>query len=175
MRGVDTRIEEILDIVLNSTVLVLQLLIIPDWTIHLCTTVHLRTPRSVLDEGLLTVPTLTELVLELRQCSDATPLQTTVVADLEVAVAMLLTSLGGDDDHTIGSTATIQSCSSSTLQHGHVLDIVRVDVRHTTDGILELFLLFLRTTEGGLYEGHTIHNVEGLVVTINRADTTDDH
>ena len=128
MRGVDTCIEEILDIVLNSTVLVLQLLIVPDWTIYLCATVHLRTPRSVLDEGLLTVPTLTELVLQLRQCSNATPLNTTIVADLEVAVAMLLTSLGGDDDHTVGCAATIQGCSGSTLQHGHVLDIVRVDV-----------------------------------------------
>ena len=47
--------------------------------------------------------------------------------------------------------------------------------RNTTDSILELILLLLSTTKCGLYEGHTIHYVDGLVVTIDRADTTDNH
>ena len=124
VRSAKTRVEEVLDVILQSAVLVDQLLVVPDRTIDLRRTVQLRTPRTVLDEGLSSVPTLSELVLHLRQQADVTPLNTSVVADLEVLVALLLTALGGDHDHTVGSAATIQSSSGSTLQHSHRLDIV---------------------------------------------------
>ena len=170
VRGAHARIEEVLDVVLQSAVLVNQLLVVPDGTVDLGRTVQLGTPRTVLDERLGTVPTLTELILHLRQQADITPLNASVVADLEVALALLLTALGGDHDHTVGSAATIQSSSGSTLQNGHVLDVVRVDARQTTLGAGMTHSLTC-----GLLEGHTVNDIQGLVVTVDRADTADNH
>ena len=125
--GAHTRLEEVLDVILYCLVLVDQLLVVPYRTVNLGATIELRTPRTVLNEGLGTVPTLSELVLHLRQRADVTPLYASVVGNLEVTLTLLLTALGGDHDHTVGSAATIESGSGSTLQHGHRLDIVRVD------------------------------------------------
>ena len=47
-----------------------------------------------------------------------------VVCQTDLTILRAL--LGGDDDHTIRSTRTIDSSSRSILQHGEALDIVRV-------------------------------------------------
>ena len=96
-----TGIKEVLDVILNSTVLVYQLLMVPDRTINLSRAVELRTPRTVLNIGLLSVPSLSELVLHLRQSANLAPLHTSVVGNLEVALAVLLTTLCCNHDNTV--------------------------------------------------------------------------
>ena len=50
--------------------------------------------------------------------------------DSDLSVLTLLGTLGGDHNHTVGTTGTIQSVRSSILQHSHVLDIGRVQIGH---------------------------------------------
>ena len=170
MVGGDTSIEEVLDVVLGSLILVDELLVVPDRTVDLSRTIHLGTPGTILDEGLVTIPTLSVLVLELRQVGNLAELHASIIADGEVAGTVLLTALRGDDDDTVSGTRAIEGRSSGTLQHGHVLNVVRVHVGDTTHGILML----LSQTSGAL-EGHTVDDVQRLVVTVDRADTTDNH
>ena len=67
--------------------------------------------------------------------------------------AALLTLLGGDDDHTVRSAATVDGCSRGILQHGEGLDVVRVDhsqdVRHTCGGVA--------------VDGQTVDDIERVV------------
>ena len=63
----DTGLVEVLDVVLQGGVLMDELLVVPDGSVDLCGAVEFGTPRAVLDEGLLSVPSLSELVLELGQ------------------------------------------------------------------------------------------------------------
>ena len=65
----------------------------------------------------------------------------------------LLASLGGNDDYTIGSTASVDTGRCGILQHLDALDVVTVQFVHT-----------------GLC-GHTVDDVERVVV-VQRTDTT---
>ena len=65
-----------------------------------------------------------------------------------------LTSLGGDDDHTVGSTATVDRGRGSILQHLDTLDIITVELVHARLG------------------RHTIYNIKRIVV-VQGTDTTD--
>ena len=60
---------------------------------------------------------------------DVRPTHSTVVAELNLTG---LTLLGGHEDHTVGSTGTVNGCRSSILQHVDALDIVRVDTVEVT-------------------------------------------
>ena len=170
MVGGHTCLEEVLDVAFNGGVLMDELLVIPDRTIDLRRTVEFRTPGTILNEGLLSVPSLSELVLELGQCRHPSPLHATIIADGEVACPIGLATLGGDDDDTVGSAATIECGGCSTFQHGHRLNVGAVDVGYTTHGLL-LTLLELCS----LLEGYTIDDIQRLVVAIDGAETTDDH
>ena len=128
MTGAETGLKEVFDVAFDCTVLVDELLVVPDWAIDLCRTVHFRTPRAVLNESLLAIPTLTKLVLELGQIGNCAELNATIIADGEVASLVGCAFLGGDDDDTIGSTATIEGSSGCTFQYCHRLNVVRVDV-----------------------------------------------
>ena len=76
--------------------------------------------------------------------------QTGIEVDSHLA---LLASLGSDDDHTIGSTASVNTGRCGILQHLDALDVVTVQFVHT-----------------GLC-GHTVDDVERVVV-VQRTDTT---
>ena len=110
------------------------------------------------------------MVLHLGKQCYLTCLNTTIVLNGEVLAFALLTLLGGNDDHTVGSTATIEGGSGSTFKHCHALDVVRRDARDTTSG-----LGVTLTGEGSALQGHTINNIEWLVTTIDRTETTDDN
>ena len=69
-----------------------------------------------------------------------------------------LSTLGGNQDYTICTLRTIDSCRSSILQHGNVLNVRRSNV-----------------TDAGYWE--SVYDVERRVVTSDRTTTThlDDH
>ena len=121
----ETGIEVVLHVVLHGYIRLHLLRVVIDSTVAEHRSVELRTPRTVLVVSLVTIPTHTEVVLELWQAKHALPLQTTVVLNTDTLI--LLTSLGGDQDDTVSSTATIEGRSSSTLQNGHILNVVGVD------------------------------------------------
>ena len=74
-----------------------------------------------------------------------------VEVDLHLAVLALL---GGDDDHTVGSTRTVDRGRGGILQHLDALDVVTVQLVHAGLG------------------GHTVDDVQRVVV-VQRTDTTD--
>ena len=72
------------------------------------------------------------------------------------AYLTLSTFLGGDDDNTIGSTATIDTCGCRILEHLDGLDVVRVQLVHTRLG------------------RHTVDDIQRVVV-VERTHTTYSH
>ena len=78
---------------------------------------------------------------------------TTVKVHLDFAV---LTSLGCDYYHTVGSTATIDRSRGCILQHLYRLDIIAIQLVHAG------------------FSGHTVDDVERVVV-VESADTADAH
>ena len=68
----------------------------------------------------------------------------------------LLTALGGDDDHTVSSTRTVDGTCRCILQHLDGLDVVRRDVANSGT------------------HGHTVNHVQRSRRT-ERTDTTDTH
>ena len=165
-----TFLEEILHVVLQSLIRVKQLLMVPLRTIHLERAVERRTPWTILDECLATIPTLSETVLHIRQAGNHASLNATTIIDSIVAGLSFSTSLGSNQNDTIGSTATIKSGSSGTLQYGHARNIFRWDIRNTTSwDILTL------TGNHVILQRHTINHVKRLVATIDRTITTNYH
>ena len=150
-----SELEEILDVVLDSGVLVVELVTVPDRAVRLHGTVKLRTPGTVLDEGLGTVPTLSVGVLEHREGSDLAGFDTTAVGEGEVLVRSAGALLGRDDDHTVRSTRTVQSGSGGALQDGHALDVLAGKAAHAADD-------------------DVIDDVERLVGGVDGAETADD-
>ena len=73
-----------------------------------------------------------------------------IEVDLHLA---LLTLLGSDDDDTIGSTATIDRSRCSILEYLNALDIITIELVHTSLG------------------WHTINNIKRIIV-VQRTDTT---
>ena len=63
--------------------------------------------------------------LNLRHASGVRHLESGIGSDLQFAV---LTALGDNHNHAVGSFLTIESRSGSTLKHRHRFDVVRVDV-----------------------------------------------
>ena len=64
-----------------------------------------------------------------------------------------LTLLGGHEDHTIGSTGSVDGTRGSILQHLDTLDVAGVDVVKTT------------------LDRHTVDDIQRVAV-VDRADTT---
>ena len=165
----NAQVEEILDVGRHGRILMDELGVVPDRAIHLDGAVKLRTPGTILDIGLGTVPALSIDILELGQDGDLTELETTVVLEGEVAVETLLTTLGRDDDDTVRSAASVQGRSGGALQDGHALDIIRRHVGKTGG--------HRRLAQGSVLivlERNAIHDVEGLVGSVDGAVTTDD-
>ena len=173
VRVTETSIEEVLHIVLDRQIRLDLLRVVIYSTILQYRTIETWTPRTILIVSLVTVPTHTEVVLHLRQAHHALPLQTTVILNTE-ALLLLLTSLGSNQDHTIGSTATIEGCSGSTLQDGHVLHVVRV---HSVSTVTEVITAVqtVVTENCRVIQGHTINNIQRLVSTTQWADTTNNN
>ncbi len=71
------------------------------------------------------------------------------------AHAVALAALGGDQDHTVGSTVTVQGGGGGVLQHGEALDVVRVQVGDVTA------------------ERNAVDDIERGVVTGHGTDTAD--
>ena len=88
----------------------------------------------------------------LGQTVDIAPTHVAVVAHLDLTS---LTLLSGHEDHTIGSSRTVDGAGCSVLQHVNTLDVGRVQVVDVTTG-------------------HTVDNVQRLRVTIGTS-TTDRH
>ena len=65
-----------------------------------------------------------------------------------------LTLLGGDDDHTVGSTRTVDTGRGGILQHLDALDVVTIQFVHAR------------------LRGHTVDDVQRVVV-VQRTHTTD--
>ena len=122
---------------------------------------------------MVAIPTHTELVLHLGQAHYRLPLQATVILDAHTTV-LLGTLLGGDQDDTCAGTATVQGGSGSTLQNGHALNVVGVNGAGT---VTEVVTAVQTITAVGcrVVQGHTIHNIQRLVATRERAHTTNDN
>ena len=99
-------------------------------------------------------------VLDLRGTADGRIGILAREVDLHVAVGSAL--LGGDHHDAVGCAGTVQGGCGSTLQHGHGLDILGVDIHHAVG-------------EGGGRLGHTVGTgvtaVDGGVIV---DDTVDD-
>ena len=78
---VEADFEEILDVGGLCAVFVNELLAVPDRTVNLSGTIKLRTPGTVLNECLGTVPALTEVVLEDGKEGNLTEFDATAVLD----------------------------------------------------------------------------------------------
>ena len=81
---------------------------------------------------------------QLRQTIDVCPANITVVVHTDLA---FLTLFGGDENHTVGSSRTVDGTTGSILQHVDTLNVGRVQVVDVTTA-------------------HTVNNVERLGVAI---------
>ena len=70
-------------------------------------------------------------VQEVQFPGDATPSERGVITDVVFAVRALL---GGDDDHTVGTTGTIDGCGRHVLQHLDALDVRGIQERQRVEG-----------------------------------------
>ena len=86
-------------------------------------------------------------IMECRECNGSCIVQGHLA---------FLTSLGGYENHTVGTTCTIDSGSRSILQYLDALDVLRVDIIDTT-----------------VLDDHTIHYIERITFGTDRALTTD--
>ena len=86
---------------------------------------------------------------------------------------ILLSFLCGDEDDTVRGTATIKGRGSRTFQHGHVFNIIGVDGRDTIAQVITTFSA--GTAKVCIVEGHTIDDVERLVVACHLCVTTKHH
>ena len=168
----ETGLEEVADVVLDGNIRLQVLRVVVNPTVELLRTVEGGTPRTVLNLGLVAIPTHTELVLHLRQAENRLPLQTTVVLNTDALLLRAL--LGGDQDDTCTSTATIQSGSGSAFQHCHRLDIIGVDCVSTVTKV-ETTVQTVATESSSIVQGHTINNIQRLVATRERTDATDNN
>ena len=82
------------------------------------------------------------------------PVNAEVALIVHLQGLVFLTALGRDDNHTVGSTRTVDSTCRSVLQHLNGLDVVR---REVTDSCTH---------------GHTVNDIERSS-TSERTDTTD--
>ena len=167
----EARVEEVLRVVLDGLVRLDVLRVVVDGTIAQLRAVELRTPRAVLVVGLVAIPAHTEVVLELRQAQHALPLQATVV--LHAHAGVRAARLRRDENHAVGSAATVEGRSGGTLQDGHVLHVVGVHGVGTVTEV-ELVVQVVAADHRRVRHGHTVDDVEWLVGAVQRADTTDD-
>ena len=147
--------EEVLDIVFLGRKLVVQLVTVPDRTIRLHGTIQLRTPGTIFNIGLGTVPALSIAILVDRIGRNLTGLEAAAVGEGEVLAQALRALLGGDDDDTVRSTGAVQCRSSCTFQDGHADDILIREAAHTADDDI-------------------VDDVERLVARVDGAVTADD-
>ena len=117
-------------------------------------------------------------ILDFRSAADGSIRILGREVDLHVAVGCAF--LGGDDHDTVGSTRTIEGRGGGALQHGHALDVFRVDVHHTVGerGGRLGHTVGARVTgiDGRVVVDDTVDDEERLVVTAfgSRVTTTDD-
>ena len=97
----------------------------------------------------------------LHTVGEGTEANVTIVRDS--GLASLSTFLRGDDNHTIGSTATIDSGSRSGFQNGKRLDISGVHHRERVSHTLDTIVI----------HSQTIDNNERSVRSVERSTTTD--
>ena len=81
-----------------------------------------------------------------------------------------LTTLGSDDNDTVGTTRTINSCSRGILQDFDILDIMRVDHAQRVTALLILGSTIAWSRTG--IEWDTIHDVKRLRRSRERVGTT---
>ena len=159
----ETGAEEVLHVVLDGHIGLDLLGVVVNSTIPECGTVESRTPGTVLIISLVTVPTHTKFVLHLGQAHYLLPLQATVVLDTQT-FSLLLSTLGSNHNYTIGSAATIESGSGSTLKNGHTLHIIRVHHIGTVTKVVAV-VKAITTDDGSIVQRHTVHYIERLVGT----------
>ena len=135
---------------------------IPDRTIHLYASVKGRSPRTILDEGLTSVPTLSPFVLHLRYKTHLTCLDGSAVSHRIILTATLLTTLCSNDDHAVCCAATIESSSCCAFEHCKCGNIVRRNVAYTSGS--DSMTLCIECRVG---DRHTINHVERLVRTVD--------
>ena len=100
---------------------------------------------------------------------DLAPTKGGVITDIVLAVGAFL---GSDDDHTVGTTRTIDSGSRNVLQHLDALNIRRIQERQR----IKRSITGLGTSTGGgriIIDDETINHVEGFVTTRDTITTTD--
>ena len=92
---------------------------------------------------------------------------------LDTKALLVVGALGRDEDHTMGSAATVQCRSGRALEHGHALDVIGIDGRDAVTQVIAT--LNTGTTEVGVIQGHTVNNIQRLVITGHLGVTTQQH
>ena len=130
------------DIVTQTTiVLVEQVVVGIGISLSLRTTIVDHAVVHSLVVGLIVLSRVGDDIIARDEAAVATPLG--IEPHLSV-LSSTLGLLGCDDDHTIGTTVTVDGTGRSILQHRHRLDILRVDRshalihRHTVDHVQRL-------------------------------------
>jgi len=172
----NARVEEVAYVVLYGTVALNALGVVVNVSVHPFHAVEAGTPRAVLNGYVFSVCALAEHVLHFNQACNLCELDTTVVGNAE-AFFVLRTFLGGNHDNAVGSAATVECRCGSALEHCHLGYVVGVDGCCTvTEVVVVVELVLVNTVArrgGGVVDGHTVDDVQRLVVAAQRAETAD--
>ena len=136
--------------------------------VTLCRSINRITHFTILIEFVPKVNPLSGIQI-IKLSGNLTPAEGGIITDIVFAVG---TFLRGDDNHTIGTTRTIDSGSRNVLQHFDALDIRGIEKRQRVErGITGLGTC----TSGGRIVIHdeAINHVERFVTTGDTITTTD--
>ena len=120
--------------------------------------------------------TLCVCLLELRQTADYIEADIRREANLRFAFFQSFTTLGCDDNHTIGSTDTIKCRSSLSFQDVDTFNIIRVDIYRTVGEVRSAHTTIVLNVCANIRRTghrHSVNNVKRSVVTRERTCTTD--
>ena len=116
--------------------------------------------------------TLAIFVLETRTAIDV--VDTDGLGEADAQATGTAAALGGDNHRAIQTTGTIQGGSSRTLQDGHGLEIVRVEVLQFITPVLVGLGPVGITVLVGIVQDHAVDDIDRLVVAGEGGSTTDD-
>ena len=137
---------------------------------------NLRSPRSSRSGTEYPTRTLCVCFLELRQTTDYIEADIRREANLRFAFFQSFTTLGCDDNHTIGSTDTIKCRSSLSFQNVDTFNIIRVDIHCTVGEVRSAHTTIVLNVCANIRRTghrHSVNNVKRSVVTRERTCTTD--
>ena len=136
--------------------------------VTLCRRVNRITHLTILIQFVPKVNPLSGIQV-VKLLGDLAPTKGGVITDIVLAMRSFLSS---DDDHTVGTTRTIDSGSGNILQHLDALDIRGVQERQR----IKRGITGLGTCTGGcriIIDDETINHIERFVTTSDTITTTD--